>query len=56
MTLTIRLVHLSKPVGRAITSMLMANDSFPLINKRAEEGDWGEWADKLPPSFFLSRV
>ena len=25
-----------------------------LINKRAEEGDWGEWADKLP-SQFLSK-
>ena len=22
-----------------------------LINKRAEEGDWGEWADKLPSQF-----
>ena len=22
-----------------------------LINKRAEEGDWGEWADKLPAQF-----
>lgn len=25
-----------------------------LINKRAEEGDWGEWADKIP-SQFLSK-
>ena len=25
-----------------------------LINKRAEEGDWGDWADKLP-SQFLSK-
>lgn len=25
-----------------------------LVNKRAEEGDWGEWADKLP-SQFLSK-
>lgn len=28
--------------------------SLSLINKRAEEGDWGEWADKLP-SQFLSK-
>lgn len=28
--------------------------SFPFINKRAEEGDWGEWSDHLP-SQFLSK-
>ena len=28
--------------------------SSQFINKRAEEGDWGEWADKLP-SQFLSK-
>ena len=27
-----------------------------LINKRAEEGDWNEWSDNLPPSFYLSRI
>lgn len=27
---------------------------LPLINKRAEEGDWGEWSDHLP-SQFLSK-
>ena len=30
------------------------NIQLSLINKRAEEGDWGEWADKLP-SQFLSK-
>lgn len=30
------------------------NRQLSLINKRAEEGDWGEWADKLP-SQFLSK-
>ena len=30
------------------------NKKLSLINKRAEEGDWGEWADKLP-SQFLSK-
>ncbi len=30
------------------------NKRLSLINKRAEEGDWGEWADKLP-SQFLSK-
>lgn len=30
------------------------NKQLSLINKRAEEGDWGEWADKLP-SQFLSK-
>lgn len=27
------------------------NRQLSLINKRAEEGDWGEWADKLPSQF-----
>ena len=30
------------------------NKKLSLINKRAEEGDWGEWADALP-SQFLSK-
>lgn len=30
------------------------NEKLSLINKRAEEGDWGEWAKKLP-SQFLSK-
>lgn len=30
------------------------NRQLSKINKRAEEGDWGEWADKLP-SQFLSK-
>lgn len=30
------------------------NKKLSLINKRAEEGDWGDWADKLP-SQFLSK-
>lgn len=30
------------------------NRQLSLINKRAAEGDWGEWADKLP-SQFLSK-
>lgn len=34
--------------------MTLRESSSSLINKRAEEGDWGEWADKLP-SQFLSK-
>ena len=30
------------------------NEKLSLINKRAEEGDWGEWAKRLP-SQFLSK-
>lgn len=30
------------------------NEKLSLINKRAEEGDWGEWSDRLP-SQFLSK-
>lgn len=34
--------------------LINGNRKLSLINKRAEEGDWGEWADKLP-SQFLSK-
>ena len=30
------------------------NRQLSLINKRAEEGDWGDWSDSLP-SQFLSK-
>ena len=31
------------------------NKKLSLINKRAEEGDWGEWADKLPSQFLAKQ-
>ena len=31
------------------------NEKLSLINKRAEEGDWGEWADKLPSQFLAKQ-
>lgn len=30
-------------------------EKLSLINKRAEEGDWGEWADKLPSQFLAKQ-
>lgn len=30
-------------------------EHLSLINKRAEEGDWGEWADKLPSQFLAKQ-
>ena len=42
------------PNGTRIDPLTGKKQSLSLINKRAEEGDWGEWADKLP-SQFLSK-
>lgn len=42
------------PNGKYIDPVTGKKQSLSLINKRADEGDWGEWADKLP-SQFLSK-
>lgn len=42
------------PNGKYTDPKTGKKQSLSLINKRAEEGDWGEWADKLP-SQFLSK-
>ena len=42
------------PNGIYIDPVTGHKQSLGLINKRAEEGDWGEWADKVP-SQFLSK-
>lgn len=42
------------PNGKFIDPVTGKRQSLSLINKRAEEGDWGSWADKLP-SQFLSK-
>ena len=39
------------PNGKYTNSETGKKQSLSLINKRAEEGDWGEWADKLPSQF-----
>jgi len=31
------------------------NKKLSLINKRSDEGDWGEWADKLPSQFLAKQ-
>ena len=45
---------LIKAGGQSFYTDKDGNKQLSLINKRAEEGDWGEWADKLP-SQFLSK-
>jgi DNA-binding CsgD family transcriptional regulator len=45
---------LIKAGGQSYYTDKDGNKQLSLINKRAEEGDWGEWADKLP-SQFLSK-
>lgn len=42
------------PNGKYTDSVTGKKQSLSLINKRAEEGDWNEWSDKLP-SQFLSK-
>lgn len=45
---------LIKAGGQSYYTDKDGNKKLSLINKRAEEGDWGEWADKLS-SQFLSK-
>ena len=45
---------LIKAGGQSYYTDTNGERQLSLINKRAEEGDWGEWADKLP-SQFLSK-
>jgi hypothetical protein len=42
------------PNGKYIDEKTGNRQSLSLINKRAEEGDWGDWSDHLP-SQFLSK-
>ena len=42
------------PNGDHINPITGRKESLSLINKRAEEGDWKDWSDKLP-SQFLSK-
>ena len=42
------------PNGKYTDPVTGKKQSLSLINKRAEEGDWGSWGDKLP-SQFLSK-
>ena len=42
------------PNGKFTDPVTGKKQSLSLINKRAEEGDWGEWSDHLP-SQFLSK-
>lgn len=42
------------PDGKFVDPVTGRKQSLSLINKRAEEGDWNSWADKIP-SQFLSK-
>lgn len=39
------------PNGKYVDEKTGKNQSLSLINKRAEEGDWGDWSDTLPAQF-----
>ena len=39
------------PNGKFVDPITGKKQSLSLINKRAEEGDWGDWSDKLPSQF-----
>ena len=47
---------LIKPGGQSYYIDKDGKRQLSLINKRAEEGDWGEWVKIYPPSFFLNKV
>lgn len=43
------------PKGNYIDPATGKKQSLSLINKRADEGDWGEWADRLPSQFLAKQ-
>jgi biotin operon repressor len=43
------------PNGKHIDPITGKKQSLSLINKRAEEGDWTEWKDKLPSQFLAKQ-
>ena len=43
------------PDGKFTDPVTGKKQSLGLINKRADEGDWGEWADKLPAQFLAKQ-
>lgn len=47
-------LYFDDPNGKYIDPLTGKRQSLSLINKRAEEGDWGAWKDSLP-SQFLSK-
>ena len=46
--------YFDDPNGDHINPITGRRETLSLINKRAEEGDWNDWSDKLP-SQFLSK-
>lgn len=43
------------PNGKFVNSDTGKRQSLSLLNRRAVEGDWGEWADKLPSQFLAKQ-
>ena len=43
------------PKGRFTDPDTGKKQSLSLINKRADEGDWGEWANKIPSQFLAKQ-
>lgn len=43
------------PKGKYVDPITGKKQSLSLINKRAEEGDWNDWKDKLPSQFLAKQ-
>lgn len=43
------------PNGKYTNPETGKKESLSLINKRADEGDWGEWANKIPSQFLAKQ-
>lgn len=43
------------PNGKFTDPVTGKKQSLSLINKRADEGDWGEWANKIPSQFLAKQ-
>ena len=44
-------MYYDDPDGEFLNPVTGKRQSLSLINKRAEEGDWAEWSDRLPAQF-----
>lgn len=48
-------MYYEDPEGRFVNPETGKRESLSLINKRADEGDWGEWSKNLPSQFLAKQ-
>ena len=48
-------MYYDDPNGKYTDPVTGNKQSLSLINKRADEGDWGEWANKIPSQFLAKQ-